>query len=251
MKRDKEGWRLAHTAPSGQWRVEKESLQIRDYRSTRRILAMKFPRRGTLIEIGCGMGYLINSFKKDGWEVIGIEPNGGLCEYGRQTLNLTMIQGTLDQAGLAPASVDAAIMMHVIEHVPDPKAAFRSVYEVLKAGGCFVVETPRYDTLMFRLLGRRERSLSCDGHIYFFTTETLASLATAAGFRIVRTEYVGRSLTLDRLLYNIGVISKSSAIERGLKRISQLLRLNRLAITVNVRDMQRIYLEKPKASAPA
>ena len=64
-------------------------------------------------------------------------------------------------------------------------------------------------TLMFKLLGRRERSLNSEGHIYFFTTPTLQNLCKAAGFRLVELDYVGRSLTLDRLMWNMGVISKS------------------------------------------
>jgi 2-polyprenyl-3-methyl-5-hydroxy-6-metoxy-1,4-benzoquinol methylase len=139
--------------------------------------------------------------------------------------------------------------MHVIEHVPDPISVFRQVHRILKPGGCFVIETPRYDTLMFRLLGRRERSLSCDGHIFFFTTDTLARMATASGFNVARADYVGRSLTIERLLYNFGVMSKSNEIERILHKISTALRLNRFTITLNVHDMQRVYLEKPIAQA--
>jgi SAM-dependent methyltransferase len=238
-------WVYEHRDTTNKWRSDKESLQVRDYRSTKRILAEKFPHRGILVEIGCGLGYLLNFFKTDGWSTIGIEPNAGLCLCAQRDLGLTTIEGTLDDARFEAGHATVATMMHVIEHVPDPMSTFREVYRILKPGGYFVVETPRYDTLMFKILGRRERSLSCDGHIYFFTTKTLARMATTAGFTIVRTDYVGRSLTLDRLMYNFGVMSKSSTIERVLKKMSSALRLNHVAITLNVRDMQRMYLEKP------
>jgi len=61
-----------------------------------------------------------------------------------------------------------------------------------------VLETPRYDTLMLKLLGRRERSLSCDGHIFFFTIDSLRRLYEIAGFELERLDYPPRSLTLDR-----------------------------------------------------
>ena len=64
-------------------------------------------------------------------------------------------------------------MLHVIEHVPDPVGTLREIWRILKPGGHLILETPRYDTAMFWLLGRRERSLSCDGHIFFFTNESL------------------------------------------------------------------------------
>jgi SAM-dependent methyltransferase len=238
-------WVYENRETTNKWRTEKESLQVRDYGSTRKFLAKRFPNRGTLLEIGCGLGYLLNFFKQDGWDAVGIEPNAGLGMCARRDLGLTAIDGTLEEAKLESASITVATMMHVIEHVPDPLATLKEVHRILKPGGCFVMETPRYDTLMFKLLGRRERSVSCDGHIYFFTSGTLARLAEKAGFKLIKTDYVGRSMTIERLLYNVGVMSKSAAVQRVLGRISTALGLNRTAITLNARDMQRMYLEKP------
>jgi 2-polyprenyl-3-methyl-5-hydroxy-6-metoxy-1,4-benzoquinol methylase len=237
-------WVLEHTKTTERWRLEKESLQVRDYRKTRNLLAQNFPTRGKLVEIGSGLGCLLNFFREDGWETVGIEPNVGLCLFARQEFHLDTMSGTLFDANLKAGSVDVFTMIHVIEHVPDPMAVFREVHRVLRPGGWFVVETPRYDTLMFRILGRRERSLSCDGHIYFFTSDTLAKMGSIAGFKTVRRDFVGRSLTLDRLLYNLGVVAKSSALQRGLGKVSRTIGLNRLAVTLNLRDMQRVYFAK-------
>jgi SAM-dependent methyltransferase len=228
-------------------RLDKEALQVRDYDETRRYLAHRHPARGRLLEIGSGMGYLLNYFRSDGWTTLGIEPNVGFSRYAQQKFKLDVKPTVLHEAALPAASIDAALMMHVIEHVPDPMAIFREVYRVLKPGGTFVVETPRYDTLTFKLLGRRERSVSCGGHIYFFTSKTLTDMATKAGFRVDRLDFVGRSLTLERLLFNVGIVSKSRAVQGALDRLSRSLGLNRISMTVNLRDMQRAYLHKAAA----
>jgi hypothetical protein len=111
------------------------------------------------------------------------------------------------------------------------------------------METPRYDTLMFKLLGKRERSLNGDGHIYFFTTSTLEKIATRAGFTVLKTDYVGRSLTLDRVFSVLGVISKSQLIQKILKDVAVKLHLNKILLSLNVRDIQRIYLKKPDSAS--
>jgi hypothetical protein len=136
-------------------------------------------------------------------------------------------------------------MLHVIEHVPDPPGTHDGIYRVLKPGGTHIHETPPYDSLMFKLLRHRERSVSCDGHIYFVTTETLRQMAGKAGFDVQFIDYVGRSLNLARLLWNVGVMSKSRVAQRAIARLSDALRLSSVHMRLNARDMQRAALRKP------
>ena len=232
------------TLGANHWRLEKEELQVRDYADTRKFVGKMFPNRGTLLEVGSGLGYLLNYFRQDGWTTRGVEPNAGLCRYAETTLGLDVFAGTLEEAQLASSSVDVITMIHVIEHVPDPTAVLGEVHRVLKQEGCFVLETPRYDSLVFRLLGKRERSISCDGHIYFFTRSALEQMAIKAGFKVLRNDSVGRSMTLDRLTYNLGVISKSTAVQQGLAFLSRKVGLNKASVSLNMRDMQRLYLQK-------
>ena len=48
-----------------------------------------------------------------------------------------------------------------------------------------------------------------------------------------------------RLVYNVGVMSKSRAAQAALGRAAQALRFDRVSFSLNVRDMERIYLGKP------
>jgi 2-polyprenyl-3-methyl-5-hydroxy-6-metoxy-1,4-benzoquinol methylase len=227
----------------------KESLQIQDFGLTKRLLAELHPRRGELLEIGSGLGYLLEFFRDDGWNVRGVEPDIGLARFASKVLKLDILPGTLPKPQIPSGSLDAVLMMHVIEHVPDPLDTMIEIFRMLKPGGTLVLETPRYDSLMFKLLGRRERSVACEGHVYFFTSKTLAALAEKARFRIVRFDYVGRTLTAARLLLNLGIISKSSRTTEVLQRFADRLSLNRLTLTLNLRDMERLYLEKPSATS--
>ena len=203
-----------------------------------------YPNQGKIIEVGSGFGYLLKIFQQDGWEVAGIEPNAALCRYAESKNHVSTIPTTLEKAGISSCSADVILMMHVIEHVPDPLATFQEVYRILKPGGTFVVETPCYDTLLFKLLGKRERSLSCDSHIFFFTTKTFTQISQKVGFNVWKLDRVGRTLTLDRLIYNIGVISKNKKISNFLTNNSRRLLLNKIAFSLNFGDMQRLYLQK-------
>lgn len=225
-------------------RYEKERLQVRDLDFTRAHLDQLHPCRGKLLEIGSSMGFTLDAFRKSGWDVVGVEPDRNATRYAVQELGIPTINSTLESAGLPDQSVDVVVMLHVIEHVPDPIGTLREIHRILRPGGHLILETPRYDTLMFRLLGRRERSLSCEGHIFFFTTDTLRKAYVAAGFALDRLDYTGRSLTLDRVVYNLGIMSKSRIFQRIAGSLSRRARLDRFRVKVNVRDMQRVCLTK-------
>lgn len=225
-------------------RYTKERIQVKDYARTRAFLNQLYPKRGRLLEIGSSLGFLLAEFKKDGWDVMGVEPDGFRCRYTKETHGINAFFGILEDAGIANESFDVVLLNHVIEHMDNPIATLCEINRVLKPRGHFVVETPRYDGLMFKLLGRRERSVSCDGHIYFFTTDTLKNVYETAGFEFVKLAYTGRSLTVDRLMWNLGVMSKSAIVKGCLNRLSHVLKLDKVRIYLNMRDMQRVCVQK-------
>jgi SAM-dependent methyltransferase len=98
----------------------------------------------------------------------------------------------------------SVVMLHVIEHLDDPAGTLEAIARVLRPHGFLAVETPVYNTLMYRLLGRRERSLSCDGHIVFHTGRTLAALLERCGFEIVAQ----RQQMIERVSAALGLIHR-------------------------------------------
>ncbi len=220
----------------------KQQVQLPDNRRALRVLNDFFPKRGKLLEVGSYMGFFANEIKCDGWEVTCLEPFKGAADYSREHFNLNVMVGLLPQSVIPTATFDAVMMLHVIEHMPDPAANVRELRRMLKPGGMMVVETPRFDSLMFKLLGRRERSLSnCNGHIFFFTVPTLTKLIEKEGFKVERVDLVGRTLTADRFLTNVGLVFRSQSLIRGMRLLSAKTGLEKVVFHVNVHDMQRLY----------
>jgi SAM-dependent methyltransferase len=228
----------------GEGRVyfEKQHVQMPDYERALGVLNEICPQRGRLLEVGSFLGLFLERCRATGWDVTGLEPYPPVATYARAKYGHKIVEALLPDAGLPEAAFDAVIMLHVIEHMPDPAKNVREARRILRPGGILVVETPRFDSLMFKVFGRRERSINnCHGHIYFFTVPTLKRLLEQCGFEVFRVDLVGRTLTLERLLYNLGVMTRRAVITRFLCRLGTRLRLNRFRVHVNVRDMQRLY----------
>lgn len=230
------------TAASAEVRRALDKLP--DYLKIETVLHDYLPQRGHVVEVGAYSGILLNAFRDAGWRVTGIEPDGRAVDHARTRYGIDMRHGTLEDAGLEAGSADALVMLHVIEHIDDPAAAVAQVVRLLRPGGVFAVETPTYDSLSYRILGRRERSLSCNGHIFFYTEASLMRLLTDSGLEPMRIERVGRTMSIARLLWNIGVMSKSVAVQRTMSALSARLNLDERYVYLNARDMLRVYAVK-------
>jgi 2-polyprenyl-3-methyl-5-hydroxy-6-metoxy-1,4-benzoquinol methylase len=220
----------------------KQQVQLPDNLRALAVLNEFLPARGKLLEIGSYCGFFLDQIRADGWDATGLEPFRAAADYARATFNLDIIDGALPRSDVAAGSFDAIVMLHVIEHMPDPVASLQELRRMIRPGGMLVIETPRFDSLVFKLLGRRERSIvACDGHIYFFTVPTLRRMLEQNGFQVERSDLVGRTLTFERLLTNVAIVARSPRLREQFSRLSQAFRFDRLQFHLNARDMQRMY----------
>ena len=224
-------------------KIEKESAHTRDFVKISDQLDQLLGGKGRLLEIGCGMGATLNAFREKGWQVTGVEPNDWTSEQAKSNYGLDVICAPFQEAGLEPESFDAILMLHVIEHLSDPYQAIRQISDLIRPGGYLVMETPRYDTLMFRILRGRERSVIPD-HLHYFTRKDMSMICRDAGFEPRQIDAVGRTLTLDRLGFYVAKLSKSQWFMNRINSMSDSLRLNERHIHINLHDMMRLYLQK-------
>jgi 2-polyprenyl-3-methyl-5-hydroxy-6-metoxy-1,4-benzoquinol methylase len=230
---------LSWFTPEDHQYLRKQFLQLRDY--ARIIDFVEKKDKGIFLEIGSYAGIFLNEAKKRGWDVIGIEPLEIPALYAEKQYGIKVIRKYFDHSGLADGSIDVIASCHVIEHVPNPADFVRKSFSLLKPSGIMVIETPAYDSITFKILKHRERSMRCDGHLFFFTTRTLKKLVESQGFKVLKIEKTGRTLTLDRLFTNLGIITGKKSFFSGL---SKKLKLDKFVVSINVGDMQRIYCVK-------
>ena len=153
-------------------------------RLLRRLAARR--QDGRLLEVGCGQGQFLERARAHGWDVLGVEVVEPVAERARQR-GLEVFIGTLEQAALAPASFDVVVMLEVIEHVVDPVALLREVARVLRPRGVAALGTGNAESWVARLRGADWPYYRFGGHLHirFYSPESAAALARAAGFTSV------------------------------------------------------------------
>lgn len=136
---------------------------------------------GRLLEVGCGDGWLLSALAGRGWNVEGVDFDPSAIAAARAR-GFDVRQGSLEAQAYPDASFDAVVMVHVVEHVPDPSALLRECLRVLKPGGALVAVTPNGAGLGHRWFGPDWRGLEPPRHLHIFTPRALRKIARDAGF---------------------------------------------------------------------
>ncbi len=143
-----------------------------------------FRERGTLLEVGCGVGLFLQTAAARGWTCTGVEMLDSLARHARDERGLDVRTGELSAQGLPDGAFDVVYANEVIEHVVDPVELLTEVRRVLRPGGVVVLRTGngRSWTARLRGAGWRYFHFAGHGHIRYFSPAAARALARAAGF---------------------------------------------------------------------
>ncbi|MEW5989267.1 MAG: class I SAM-dependent methyltransferase, partial [Chloroflexota bacterium] len=156
-------------------------------RRCRRLMRHR-PSPGRLLDVGCATGLFLNAMRERDWQVAGVEPSLNASTYARQTFNLDIYTGTLEEAGLPAAHFDAVTLWDVLEHVIDPKATLAEIGRILKPGGLLVLSLPNPSCVEARLFGSHWLGWDRPRHLHLFTRPVLQRYLSDTGFGLDRVE---------------------------------------------------------------
>jgi 2-polyprenyl-3-methyl-5-hydroxy-6-metoxy-1,4-benzoquinol methylase len=160
-----------------------ESL-IRVFRSRRCRAIEAFARKGRIVDVGCGRGVLLGLMRERGWDVLGVEVSERAAHHAREVLGLSVWVGEFAESPLQPASVDAVVIWHVLEHLSDPAATLDKAAVVLRPAGLLVVAVPNFDSWQAAFSGRRWFHLDVPRHYHHFRLRVLLRLLEERGFSV-------------------------------------------------------------------
>ncbi|MGQ9532551.1 MAG: class I SAM-dependent methyltransferase, partial [Desulfotomaculales bacterium] len=104
----------------------------------RTLLKYKLPP-GRVLELGCGHGGFVALLRWAGFEAIGLELSPWVVGFARQTFGIPTLLGPVENQVIEPSSLEAIVLMDVLEHLPNPLSTLRHCLELLKQDGIFVI----------------------------------------------------------------------------------------------------------------
>ena len=148
----------------------------------------------SVLEIGCGNGYLLSRMRDRGARVQGIEP-GAHGVTGGVAHDVQVVRGFFPTPEI-PDSFDLIVLYLVLEHLPDPTALITHVRAQLAPGGQVALVVPDAEPF----LEEGDVSTLFHEHYSYFTAATLASTMRGAGADCVAVRHSRLSKLLFALL---------------------------------------------------
>lgn len=200
-------------------------------------------RQGTLLDLGCWVGFLLAEARERGWETVGVEPSEFGSTYARERLGLAVINGDVLSAELDAAAYDAVALGDVIEHLVAPGAALARIRDLLAPGGVVWLAVPDAGSAVARVLGRRWWSV-LPTHVQYFTRGSLATLLRRSGFEVLETSTAPKAFTVGYYLERLnGYSAGAGRVLAGAARAAGIAgRMwapdfrDRMAVIARVRD---------------
>jgi SAM-dependent methyltransferase len=109
-----------------------------------RLILAAVPGSETVVDMGCGVGDLLEPLKEKSRYLIGVDKSPKMLEQARRRfahdgVNVDLRIGELEHLPLREGEADLAVINMVLHHVPDPLKAFREAHRVLKSGDIFII----------------------------------------------------------------------------------------------------------------
>jgi SAM-dependent methyltransferase len=206
-----------------------------EFRKVVQVLKRFVPPGGQLLELGSAYGFFLLEAARY-YDVTGIEVCPEAAAAARRR-GLNVVHGVLERDWLAAQpAFNAVVMLDVIEHLPDPEQTLTCVRDGLAPGGCVLITTGDWSSLLSRVMGKSWRLMTPPQHLFFFTRGSLTGMLKRLGFEVVRCEYPWKLVPLGLTLYQV-----FSRIGLGWSRFSML---NRVGVPVNLFDAMRIVARR-------
>lgn len=140
-------------------------------------------KSGTVLDIGCGTGYFLDTLQQTGWTTQGIEADEKARQFASTQFNLQVFAPE-KLSTLPSASFDVVTLWHVLEHIHDLGLYMSEIHRILKPDGVLIIAVPNYDSYDAKHYKELWAAWDVPRHLWHFTPKSLSFLAQRFKFQL-------------------------------------------------------------------
>lgn len=157
-------------------------------------------RKGVLLEIGCGNGFMLEEALAQGYaEAWGVEPSAQAVKKADPAVRPHIACDILRPGLFPPERFDTICLFQVFDHLPDPNAALEECYRILKPGGLILGLNHNTAAFSARLMGERSPIVDIE-HTYLYNPTTMSRIFEKHGFQVAGRGGVFNDYSLQYLM---------------------------------------------------
>jgi ubiquinone/menaquinone biosynthesis C-methylase UbiE len=200
--------------------------------------------KGLLLDVGCGVGWKIQSINKsfDNLETIGLDISQAALAFAKMNnAKAHFVRGDAEKLPIRSKFVDYIVSFDLLEHLPNPKEAVCEFHRIFKKDGilhCFVPCDDERLLIVCRSGIFRSLTKKHAGHIQHFTKHQIRCILEEAGFVVIDEKH--SYFHLAQLVHLLGYMLSNLSRTKPEKTESFFLRLTRsfLRVLISSTDLK-------------
>ena len=176
-----------------------------------------------VLDIGCGNGVWLDSFKEFHCQTYGTEYNEYQMKIAKSKGHI-ILEGGLSPKTPGNDKMDVIIFTEVIEHILNPVCVLNHLNSLLVDGGLIFITTPNFNSIERVTLGEKWGMICYPEHLGYFTPKTLHLALENTGF--TKVEMYTENISILRVLQAIG--AKRDSQEKISNSLQSLTKRNAL-----------------------
>jgi len=203
----------------------------------------KFKKSGTLLDVGCAMGFFVEMAQKEGFDAYGLDPSHYAVLEAKKVIGNKIKEASLETADYPPKSFDVITMFDVFEHLGDPQGDLKKMTRWLKDDGIIMIATGNRQSFAARVLKRRWTFYIPPQHLYFFDKQTMIATFERSGLQALDWSHIGKWLTL-RYVLHLARTTGESKLAEFLYPLVRKLGIDSMPLYIPIRDNMVVIAKK-------
>lgn len=159
---------------------------VRKYTLLKKLqLVSKFYKTGKILDIGCGTGEFLKTFKDAKWETMGVEPSADVRKMAVEKHGLDVREES-ELKKIPEAGFDVITMWHVLEHVPHLNDRIEDLKRLIKPNGLIVIAVPNCTSLDAKIYKESWAAYDVPRHLYHFSPKDIETVFKNHDLKVFR-----------------------------------------------------------------